>query len=271
MMNPLKIAKAVPMALLVGAALLSSSTSAMAQAGNLDLTFGVGGIATTPNTSTGSAMAIQSHGRIVVTGTTPGGFALARYNSDGSLDPTFGTGGIVVFPENNGGPPIGVAIQNDGKILTAAPRDLSFFVFRFNADGPLDQNFGSAGKVPLGFAVVAEPGAIAVQSDGNILVAANGVLTRLLSNGQLDSSFGTGGMAPLLNSSSGVLALSLLGNGKILTGGAQCNADGSLDFSFGVVGQTPNLGQLSGIAPLSNGQFVLVGALATQPSRGIRL
>ena len=272
-MNPLKIVKAVSMALLVAAALLSSSTSARAQAGSLDATFGIGGIVTTPNTSDPRTMAIQSDGKIVVAGHATGlDVALARYNTDGSLDASFGIGGIVGFPENNGGPAIGVAIQQDGKIVSAGPTDLSFFVFRFNADGTLDQNFGSAGRVRLGFAVGAEPGAIAVQPDGNILVATTNVLTRLLSNGQLDSSFGTGGVAPLLDNSG---ALSLLGSGKMLvihTGrAAQYNADGSLDLSFGVVGQTPTLGQPSAIAPASNGQFVLVGALTSgQPSLTVK-
>ncbi len=224
-------------------------------------------------------MSIQSDGKIVVAGqaTAPDGspqIALARYNTDGSLDAAFGIGGIVGLPENNGGPPIGVAIQKDGKIVTAAPADLSVFVFRFNADGTPDQNFGSAGRVRLGFAVGAIPGAIAVRPDDTILVATD-VLTRLLSSGQLDSSFGTGGVAPLLG---GAEALSVLGNGNMLvttfafhTGGAaQYKADGSLDLSFGVVGQTPNLGQPSGIAPLSNGQFVLVGALTSGPSLAVK-
>ena len=283
-MNPLKIAKAVTMALLVAATLLSSSTSAMAQAGNLDTTFGVGGIATTPNTSTGCrfasgcAMAIQGDGKIVVAGglESAEGFALARYNTDGSLDQSFGSGGIVAVPTNNGGGSFGVAIQKDGKIVTAAPTDLDIFVFRFNPDGTLDDGFGSAGRVSLGtFAVGSSPGGVAVQSDGNILVATD-VLVRLLADGQLDSSFGTGGKAPLL---SGAQALSLLGNGKMLVmsgsvfqpgGAAQYNGDGSLDLSFGTAGRSPTLGGSSAIATLSNGQFVLVGALTSGPSFGIR-
>ena len=96
-MNPPKIVKAVPMVLLVVAALLGSSSNlAMAQAGSLDATFGNGGIVTTPNTSDGRGIAIQSDGKIVVAGqATATEFALARYNTNGSLDATFGTGGIV--------------------------------------------------------------------------------------------------------------------------------------------------------------------------------
>jgi uncharacterized delta-60 repeat protein len=256
------------MALLVAAALLSSSTSAMAQAGSLDLTFGNGGIVTTPGTSDPRGMAIQSDGKIVVAGAaTAPEFVLARYNTDSTLDAAFGNGGIVAVPTNNGGPAFAVAIQNDGKIVTAAPTDLDVFVFRFNADGALDQSFGSGGKVQLGvFAPGPQSGAIAVQSDGKILVAAGG-LTRLRSDGQFDPSFGTGGVAPTIPG--GFDALVLLGSGKILLGASQYNADGSVDSSFGVAGQVPNVGQPAAISLLSNGQFVVAGALASKPARGI--
>jgi len=279
-MNPLKIVKAVPLALLVAAALASSSTSAMAQAGSLDATFGIGGIATTPSTTTTEccAMAIQSDGKIVAAGgaMVNGGRAsvLVRYNIDGSLDQTFGSGGILVLSEDQfGGPAFGIAIQEDGKIVTAAPSDFQIFVFRFNANGTLDASFGSAGRVGVpGFAIGSTPGGVAVQSDGKILVAAD-KLIRLLNNGRFDPLFGTDGVAPLL---SGAFALSPLTSGKILvvgsafgtTGAAQqYNSDGSLDLTFGVGGQTPNLGQPSAMASLSDGQFALVGGLASgQPS-----
>lgn len=265
-MNPLKIVKAVPKALLVGAALFSSSTSAMAQAGNLDPTFGVGGIVSIPNASTANAVAIQSDGKIVAVGQATQGFALARFNTDGSLDAAFGTGGIVFVPDGDGGPPSSVAIQQDGKIVTAAAADFNTFVFRFNADGTPDQDFGSGGRVSLGFTLDSGGGPVAVQPDGKILVVERG-LTRLFPNGQFDPSFGTGGVAPQIGGGPG---LAVLGNGKVLFGLAQSNADGSADLSFGVAGNAPVLGRPSALAPLSNGQFVLVGALASKPSLGIQ-
>lgn len=42
-----------------------------------------------------TAVAIQSDGKIVVGGSTPGGAALARLNTNGTLDSSFGSGGIV--------------------------------------------------------------------------------------------------------------------------------------------------------------------------------
>src|SRR4051794_29544727 len=72
-------------------------------AGDLDPTFGTGGLVTTDfNGSTqnkGQVAALQSDGKIIVVGSAPGdtgmAFALARYNANGSLDTTFGGGGQV--------------------------------------------------------------------------------------------------------------------------------------------------------------------------------
>jgi len=262
-------------------ALLSSSTLLMAQAGSLDPTFGTGGIVTTPNTTTGCgavvncAVAIQSDGKIVVAGSAAQSngapeLALARYNTNGSLDSTFGSRGIVVFAESNGGPAFGLAIQTDGKIIVASPTSLKLDVFRYNTNGTLDATFGSGGIVSTnaaGLLIGTVPGGIALLSSGKILVAVGGVLLRFLTDGQLDSSFGTGGVARLLGSAQ---ALALLSSGKPLVTSAfnftagsatRYNLNGSLDTAFGVNGQTPSLGQALAIVPLSSGKFILAGTL----------
>jgi hypothetical protein len=62
----------------------------------------------------GSAIALLSNGKFLVTsGGLPSG-ALARYNSNGSLDTTFGTSGqeaALAAP--------GIAVQSNGRIVTA--------------------------------------------------------------------------------------------------------------------------------------------------------
>ena len=66
--------------------------------GDLDPTFGTGGIVTTTILGA-SARAydavLQPDGKIVACGLTPDGFALARFNPDGTLDSTFGAEGQV--------------------------------------------------------------------------------------------------------------------------------------------------------------------------------
>ena len=73
---------------------LVGGSSAQAAPGDLDGTFGVGGKVTT-DLGRGSAVAIQSDGKLVAVGTWNSMFALARYNADGSLDTSFDGDGKV--------------------------------------------------------------------------------------------------------------------------------------------------------------------------------
>ncbi|MCP4349188.1 MAG: hypothetical protein GY795_27220 [Desulfobacterales bacterium] len=152
--------------------------------GTLDTGFGTGGIVTTPIRSgddTGLVGTIQPDGKIVVAGYSHNGssndFAVVRYNSDGTLDTNFGNGGIVTTligsGEDYGCIP---RIQSDGKIIVTGDTyngsDYDIAVIRYNADGSLDASFGSGGIVTTDFENGDNRGsALAIQSDGNILVA----------------------------------------------------------------------------------------------------
>jgi uncharacterized delta-60 repeat protein len=181
--------------------------------GSLDTTFGTGGKVTTPIGVTddqAEAVAIQSNGKIVAFGQTNNGtdwdFALARYNTNGSLDTTFDTDGKVVTPFGSGDDEAyGVAIQADGKIVTAGSydngTDWDFALARYNANGSLDTTFDTDGKVVTSFG----PGydiayGVAIQADGKIVAAGtNGAgdsgfaLARYKTNGTLDTTFDTDG------------------------------------------------------------------------------
>ena len=90
--------------------LVSAAKQAAAQAGQLDPSFGNGGIAITDfgvqyqqDIAAVGGVAIQTDGKIVVAGGVPANngkelpsFAVARYQTNGSLDTTFGKGGIVI-------------------------------------------------------------------------------------------------------------------------------------------------------------------------------
>jgi uncharacterized delta-60 repeat protein len=79
-----------------------------AHPGDLDPSFGTGGLVTSDvgAMSQANAVAVQTDGKIVAAGSTTTAnqpaFALARYNPDGSLDATFGTGGKVDCPRFGG-------------------------------------------------------------------------------------------------------------------------------------------------------------------------
>ena len=250
----------------------------MAHAGDLDPTFGTGGIVTTAN-SGANAAALQSDGKIVVAGSIstmqnfqqPG---LLRYNTNGNLDSSFGAGGEVSIAGNNAGPAFAVAIQTDGKILAAAPDSLRLTVFRFKTNGSLDTSFGSNGAATIqaaGRLFAPASGGIRLQPDGRILVATERIVARLLANGQLDSTFGSNGAAPTVGGSS----VALLPNGDILIGNGNVTSlyapNGSLITNFGVNGQTagfPFDGE-GGIVVATNmnvTKIIAAGSLTTSPS-----
>src|SRR5262245_38181584 len=145
--------------------------------GDLDVTFGSGGIVITGfggGYDFANALALQSDGKIVAAGETrsglsgPRNFALARYNIDGSLDTTFGGGGKVTTAISGGA--ASVALQSDGKILAAGGTTTGFALVRYNIDGSLDSTFGSGGKVVQtgfsGFSI-----GLVLQPDGKIVVS----------------------------------------------------------------------------------------------------
>jgi len=141
------------------------SASISAAPGDLDPTFGNGGIVITRGNSLNHldyalGMAIQPDGKIVVVGDGSisgliGDFAVVRYNTDGSLDASFG-GGIVITPVGNSQDQArSVAIQADGKIVVAGficngvgiCGASSLAVVRYNPNGSLDTSFNGTGKV----------------------------------------------------------------------------------------------------------------------------
>src|SRR5215813_11204941 len=101
---------------------------AQAAAGDLDPTFGTGGMVTTDlkrSTDIANAVAIQADGKLVVVGTSykqndfsTEDFVVTRYNTNGTLDNTFGVGGKVRtdFP-GLAAVASAVVIQTDGKIV----------------------------------------------------------------------------------------------------------------------------------------------------------
>ncbi len=158
--------------------------------GNLEPTFGTGGIVTTtcgPHLYAGTvtvSLLVQPNSQIVAVGSGTGGnnhtaWQLARYNADGSLDSTFGSGGIVISNPTGGDAANGAALEPNGQIVvvgwgglgnsyTASPQ-----VGVFNSDGSVDTSFGSGGflRQPL-YNNEDLGGGVVIQPDGKIVTAA---------------------------------------------------------------------------------------------------
>ncbi|MFN9987364.1 MAG: beta strand repeat-containing protein, partial [Pirellula sp.] len=177
--------------------------------GTLDTSFGgTGKVTTAIGTATDIALtlAIQADGKIVAAGYSSSGnadWSAVRYNTDGSLDTSFGGTGKVVVPFGSGlDIAWGITIQSDGNILlggSATMTDTDAAIVRLNADGSLDTSFGGTGQLTSGVAGSDWASAVALQGDGKILLGgtANGdmVVTRYLSSGVLDTTFGAAGRA----------------------------------------------------------------------------
>ncbi|WP_187645768.1 DUF11 domain-containing protein [Streptomyces sp. TRM49041] len=248
---------------------------ALAAPGDLDPTFGTGGMVTTHITGgvvdVAFGVAVQADGKIITVGGSfsphNSDFAVARYNTDGSLDTTFGTGGTVTthFEDDGTGNPWagddvahGVAVQTDGKIVvvgSGAPGVATEFgLARYNTDGSLDTAFGTGGKVTTDFSSGAVAFGVALQTDGKIVAVGSGLggfgLARYNIDGSLDTAFGTGGKVTTdFDGGATAFGMALQTDGKIVAAGlggpndnrdfalARFNSDGSLDTAFGTGGK----------------------------------
>jgi uncharacterized delta-60 repeat protein len=264
-----RIAFALVLAVSLTQALDASPASAAA--GDLDGTFGSGGVVTTNFGNFGAEaddVAIRvSDGSMVAAGyaiQSPGVFALAKYLSDGSPDASFGGGtGMVTtqFGHGNAQATAVVIQQTTGKIVVAGFQSRFYGRFAlavYNPDGTLDTTFSHDGKLTLDFGDNAEANAVAVLPNNDIVVAGYAAnvstgldyaLVRYTDKGKLDHSFGTGGIVTtdFFGSDDEIRGMAIQPNGKLVVAGltekgisefsvARYNVNGTLDQSFGVSG-----------------------------------
>jgi uncharacterized delta-60 repeat protein len=243
--------------------------------GDLDSTFGLGGIVIENFSNTSNTLGmdgvIQKSGNIVVAGQSyesisASQIALARFTPAGTLDSTFGTGGwtITDFGYDNIWANA-AAQQSDGKIIVTGPlfdaKRHDFFVARFTMDGKIDKDFGKKGIVLIDFGKTDDRSwDVAIQSDEKIVVVGttyigsnqNMALARLDQTGKLDPTFGTKGLVQTdfnglqdwaetvaINSDKQIVVggFAQLNSSNHAFAAARYNATGALDPSFGSGGK----------------------------------
>ncbi|MGH9039694.1 MAG: delta-60 repeat domain-containing protein, partial [Acidimicrobiia bacterium] len=178
--------------------------------GRPDPSFGQGGLVAM-GVAGGSGLALEPDGRIVVAGRDPSpeiGVTLVRFTAAGDLDTTFGTNGSTRVPVVPGQPdsdsPTALARLDDGSFMVvgahAGATTSDTLTMRFRPDGQLDPQFNGTGiKVfdfggfDTGIGVLSDSGGRAVIGSK---VSNDGpqVMARLLPTGELDPSFGDGGL-----------------------------------------------------------------------------
>jgi uncharacterized delta-60 repeat protein len=196
------------------------------------------------------------------------GTAFCGLGAAGDVDPAFSGDGKtrIAFGAGAGGGR-DLLVDANGRTIVAGTAssgsDNSFAVARYLSDGSLDASFGDSGAVitnvgvasPIaGFSGQEEGRAIALQSDGKIVVAGyvqsttnqDFAVVRYNADGSLDPSFGAGGISGCdLGGADFGADVAIQSDGKIVVAGtsagnfavARFNSDGSLDSSFGSGGK----------------------------------
>ncbi len=198
------------------------------------------------------AAAVQSDGKIVVSGYSDvagdENVIVTRFNQDLSLDTTFGSNGFVSFDvsDNANSRAYSIGIQADDGILIAPGNIITAVsLVRLNSDGSIDSTFGTAGEAidaPPAFTAALNSRRIPVSADGKIYLAGIGqamssadddmAVVRFNPNGTIDSAFGENGIAAFVSTgadSTNDIALQF--DGKVLLAGSS----GAIDTDLTIV------------------------------------
>jgi uncharacterized delta-60 repeat protein len=191
--------------------LLVFASSASAAPGDLDPSFGSGGMVKLleSNESFAEGIAVQPDDKVLVAGYEKGNAVVLRLQANGSLDPSFGSGGKVTITVPGGlSVANAVAVQPDGKIVAAGQAQVAgnfdFLIARLMPDGSPDPGFGGGDgieTVPVG-AEEDDARSVAIGPEGRIVatgevdrpksVNALGIVV-LKPDGTPDPSFGGDG------------------------------------------------------------------------------
>ncbi len=275
--------------------------------GSLDPTFSNDGVVYTliGEGTLGSAVAVQSDGKIVAAGyaTTGRGdvFVVVRYTTHGALDTSFSQDGIRTA--SIGQEPYDIAedmtIQPNGKIVVVGESDesgldgLDFAILRLLPDGTRDRSFSRDGERIIAFREYESLAtSVAVDGGGNIVLSGTVradtneiALARLLPSGAMDDSFGSNGrVVTRLPYLSGLGTVLVDEEGRIVgVGGthgspdrprlvflvARYLPDGSLDPAFSGDGMvTTRIGASAGAGGLAidaTGRILAAGTARTGP------
>ncbi|MDL2357258.1 MAG: putative Ig domain-containing protein, partial [Pseudomonadota bacterium] len=242
--------------------------------GSLDASFDTDGkLTTAPGIYTSAVKVfVQADGKILVEGHSGGSLVLVRYDTNGALDTSFDGDGKRLTQDSENATISSVALQADGKLLAVGTKyqnGYDFALRRYDVNGNLDPSFDGDGKQTTDLGASDRGNSVAVQPDGKILVAGisgqNFALVRYNTNGSLDASFATGGIATTeIGAYDSGNKLMVQADGNILVAGiiegntfavVRYTREGALDASFGTNGKL-----ISTIGQGNTGQSVALQA-----------
>jgi len=228
--------------------------------GELDTSFGGNGVVISNGFDPSTEASLQNSGKILLSGNSNGSYLVQRFTSSGELDTTFADNGSLI--------PINKAskikiLNNDNFLLVGATTNGSeYFIVlqKYLINGAPDTTFGNNGvsiiEVPFESISVKD---FKIQNDNSVILLSTGakteiseiILMKFLSNGSIDSSFGTNGsifhdidIGSIQNSSYAAFDIAQNGNIVIATTAGGCQSafkrnllrflpNGVLDETFG--------------------------------------
>ena len=246
-----------------------------------------------PTSESGRQVGVQSDGKIIVGShhyVTDSDFLVSRFLTNGQLDTSFGIDGFAVVDLGEREQFEDLVVTSDDKIVAMGSYQLvqggdvsQMLAVRLNADGTVDNSFGTNGVVMVGVTDVNTYGVAVDQfTDGKIMLAGRSyssgsqmIVAKLDTDGSFDMSFSGDGIAFAgSGSSQGVHDALAQPDGKVAILGytsfptshtvLRLNADGSTDFGFGSGGRasisfTSGYDNPRGLAIQSDGKLVTVG------------
>lgn len=240
---------------------------------------------------------IQPDGKYLLGGYSAYEFVVVRLNPDGLPDDTFGGDVIGVakteFDIVGSSSILDIALQSDGKIVAVGNTMNSsnynkFAVARYNADGTLDNTFGTNGSETY---IIGNQHdfltSVAIQSDGKILLGGHTYIAtgpkydiavvRLNENGSVDNTFGVSGVAKarIVDGANYTNDILVQTDGKIVVAGytveegayevgiARFNSNGTIDNTFSPTGISTDILALEdygeAAALQSDGKIIVAG------------
>ena len=258
-----------------------------------------------------NAVVVSGSGDIYVAGTYNGQFALLHFDYYGDFDTSFGgtSNGIVLTSFGGTNETPSAMTLSGSRILVAGTTTQSgtgedFALAKYNSTGTLYTSFGTGGKVTTDFGGDDQATSLALQSNGQILVAgqttqggsSSFALARYNTNGGLDTNFGNSGKTTTSfgDGTDRATGVAIQGDGLIVVSGvtqlngsgtndghdhfalARYNIDGTPDGNFGTVGNgtvTTDFSTLgfqsedsSGMIVDTNGRLIVAGTATSSDS-----